>query len=82
MSLKLGGESAIVYNNVALLYISAGRFEDATALLVHALKLDSQRGVRFLIVECLLYAINITHFIEAVISASLAGNASYIPSRK
>lgn len=42
MSLKLGGESAIVYNNIALLYISAGRFEDATGMLVHALKLDPQ----------------------------------------
>lgn len=41
-SLKLGGENAIVYNNLALLYISAGRFEDAGDMLEHARKLDPQ----------------------------------------
>lgn len=41
-SLKLGGESAIVYNNLALLYISAGRMMDASKMLEHALKLDPQ----------------------------------------
>lgn len=39
-SLKLGGENAIVYNNLALLYISAGRMRDATNMLEHALKLE------------------------------------------
>ena len=41
-SLKVGGESAVVYNNLALLYISAGRFEDADLMLDHALKLDEK----------------------------------------
>lgn len=39
-SLKFGGENAVVYNNLALLYISAGRFDDALSMLNHALKLD------------------------------------------
>lgn len=39
-SLQVGGENAIVYNNLALLYISTGRFEDAGNMLDHALKLD------------------------------------------
>lgn len=41
-SLKLGGENALVYNNLALLYISAGRMKDARNMLEHALKLDPQ----------------------------------------
>ncbi|CDF34000.1 unnamed protein product [Chondrus crispus] len=41
-SLKLGGENALVYNNLALLYISAGRMSDATSMLEHALKLEPQ----------------------------------------
>lgn len=39
-SLKIGGENAIVYNNLALLYISSGRYDDASNMLDHALKLD------------------------------------------
>lgn len=39
-SLQVGGEDAVVYNNLALLYISTGRFEDASNMLDHALKLD------------------------------------------
>lgn len=39
-SLRIGGENAIVYNNLALLYISTGRFRDASNMLDHALKLD------------------------------------------
>lgn len=41
-SLRLGGESAVVYNNIALLYISGGRFEEAAGMLRHALKLEPQ----------------------------------------
>ncbi len=40
-SLAIGGENAAVYNNLALLYISAGRFDDAERMLDHALKLQS-----------------------------------------
>lgn len=40
VSLKLGGESAVVYNNLALLYISVNRLEDALKMLEHALRLD------------------------------------------
>lgn len=39
-SLRVGGENAVVYNNLALLYISTGRFDDAGNMLDHALKLD------------------------------------------
>ncbi len=39
-SLDIGGENAAVYNNLALLYISANRFEDAERMLDHALKLQ------------------------------------------
>lgn len=38
-SLEIGGENAAVYNNLALLYISANRFSDAERMLDHALKL-------------------------------------------
>lgn len=40
-SLSIGGENAAVYNNLALLYISAERFEDAERMLDHALKLQA-----------------------------------------
>lgn len=40
ISLKLGGEHAVVYNNLALLYISANRLEDAMKMLEHAIRLD------------------------------------------
>lgn len=39
-SLDVGGENAAVYNNLALLYISAKRFDDAERMLDHALKLQ------------------------------------------
>lgn len=39
-SLKVGGENAIVYNNLGLLYISSGRYSDACNMLDHALILD------------------------------------------
>ena len=39
-SLHFGGENAVVYNNLALLYISAGGFDNAERMLEHALKLD------------------------------------------
>lgn len=39
-SLEIGGENAAVYNNLALLYISANRFADADRMLDHALKLQ------------------------------------------
>lgn len=40
MSLEIGGESAVVYNNIALLYISTNRMKEAGEMLEHALKLD------------------------------------------
>lgn len=42
MSLQIGGENAIVYNNIALLYISSDRIEEAKVMLEHALGLDPQ----------------------------------------
>jgi len=39
-SLLAGGEHAIVYNNLALLYISIGRFDEAEHMLNRALRLD------------------------------------------
>lgn len=39
-SLKYGGENPVVYNNLALLYISSNKLEDASKMLDHALKLD------------------------------------------
>lgn len=38
-SLRLGGESPAVYNNLALLYVSMGRLEDAEKMLSHALSI-------------------------------------------
>ena len=39
-SLRVGGENAVVYNNLALLHICSNRLEDAGKMLDHALKLD------------------------------------------
>lgn len=39
-SLKVGGENPVVYNNLALLYISSNKLDDASKMLDHALKLD------------------------------------------
>lgn len=39
-SLKLGGENAVVYNNLALLYISVSKYDSADKMLEHARKLE------------------------------------------
>lgn len=39
-SLRLGGESAAVYNNLALLYITMERLDDAEKMLTHALTIS------------------------------------------
>lgn len=41
-SLQIGGEHAVIYNNIALLCISMNRLKEAEEMLEHALKLDPQ----------------------------------------
>ena len=40
LSLRYGGENPDVYNNLGVLYISAGRLEEAKEMLEHSLKLE------------------------------------------